>query len=212
MVNINTQEDFLRVLRENPEWREAVRAQILGEELLHLPAALQELTETVNRFIARQEQYNLNTHTRFDRIEGDLSFWKKDYTQRRMAESAEFIPLDMGIQYERNMTRGELARIALAAAEGRALTDELKSFRGADLVIVATDGDATKYLAVEISYTADQRDTSRAIRNARILQEQTGIPSVAVIASTRNTHEVQAEVDSGQVYWHYVPDHVLEPQ
>ena len=212
MVNINTQEDFLRVLRENPEWREAVRAQILGEELLHLPAALQELAETVNRFIARQEQYNLNTHTRFDRIEGDLSFWKKDYTQRRMAESAEFIPLDMGIQYERNMTRGELARIALAAAGGRALTDDLKSFRGADLVIVAIDGDATKYLAVEISYTADQRDTSRAIRNARILQEQTGIPSVAVIASTRNTYEVQAEVDSGQVYWHYVPDHVLEPQ
>ena len=212
MVNINTQEDFLRVLRENPEWREAVRAQILGEELLHLPAALQELTETVNRFIARQEQYNLNTHTRFDRIEGDLSFWKKDYTQRRMAESAEFIPLDMGIQYERNMTRGELARIALAAAGGRVLTDDLKSFRGADLVIVAIDGDATKYLAVEISYTADQRDTSRAIRNARILQEQTGIPSVAVIASTRNTHEVQAEVGSGQVYWHYVPDHVLEPQ
>ena len=57
MVNINTQEDFLRVLRENPEWREAVRAQILGEELLHLPAALQELTETVNRFVARQEQF-----------------------------------------------------------------------------------------------------------------------------------------------------------
>ena len=58
MTLINTPEEFLRALRENPEWREAVRAQILGDELLNLPAALQALTETVNRFVARQEQFN----------------------------------------------------------------------------------------------------------------------------------------------------------
>ncbi len=32
MTTINSQEDFLRALRENPEWKEAVRALILGEE------------------------------------------------------------------------------------------------------------------------------------------------------------------------------------
>ena len=230
MTTINSQEDFLRALRENPEWKEAVRAQILGEEMLHLPAALQELAETVNRFVARQEQFNdeqrlfndeqrqfndeqrqfnRNTMARFDRMEGDLSFWKKDYAQRRLASRSESIPSDMGIEFVRNMTYGELVNIAVGAAGGQALPDDLKSFRDADLVIVAVDSGETKYLAVEISYTADQRDTRRALRNARILEEQTGIPAVAVVASARNTHEVQAEVDSGQVYWHYLPAHSL---
>ena len=223
MTTINSQEDFLRALRENPEWKEAVRAQILGEEMLHLPAALQELAETVNRFVARQEQFNdeqrqfndeqrqfnRNTMARFDRMEGDLSFWKKDYAQRRLAIRSESIPSDMGIEFVRNMTYGELVNIAVGAAGGQALSDDLKSFRDADLVIVAVDSGETKYLAVEISYTADQRDTRRALRNARILEEQTGITSVAVVASARNTHEVQAEVDSAQVYWHYLPAHSL---
>jgi hypothetical protein len=226
MVNINTQEDFLRVLRENPEWREAVRAQILGEELLHLPAALQELTETVNRFVAKQEQFNdeqrqfndeqrqfnRNSQVRFDRMEGDMSTWKGDYSQRRVASRSEAIPIDIGMQFVRNMTFGELVAITQAAAGGQALTDELKSFRDADLVIIATDAGDTKYLAVEISYTADQRDTRRAIRNARILAEQTGHSSIPVIASARNTREVQEEVDSGQVYWHFMPDRYLQTQ
>ena len=38
MTTINSQDDLLRALRENPEWKEAVRALILGEELLQLPA------------------------------------------------------------------------------------------------------------------------------------------------------------------------------
>ena len=59
--------------------------------------------------------------------------------------------------------------------------------------------------AVEVSYTAGQEDTRRAIRNARILEEQTGQPARAVIASNRNTREVQAVIDSGQVYWHSLP-------
>ena len=34
MATINNQEDFLRALSENPDWREAVRLRILGDELL----------------------------------------------------------------------------------------------------------------------------------------------------------------------------------
>ena len=237
MTTINSQEDFLRALRENPEWREAVRALILGEELLNLPASLQRLSDTVDRFVARQEQFNdeqrqfnheqrqfndeqrqfnheqrqfnSNAVNRFDRIESDLSFWKKDYTQRRLASRSESIPSDMGIEFLRNMTYGELTKIAVAAAGGQALSDDLKSFRDADLVVIALDDGTTRYLVVEISYTADERDTRRAIRNARILEEQTGIPSTPVVASVRNTNEVQDMVVSGQVYWHYVPPHAF---
>ena len=45
MTTINSQEDFLRALSENPEWRAAVRAQILGDELLQLPAKFDAFVE-----------------------------------------------------------------------------------------------------------------------------------------------------------------------
>ncbi len=59
MTTINSQEDFLRALRENPEWKEAVRALILGEELLQLPARF-------NAFVDEQRQVN-------KRVESDIS-------------------------------------------------------------------------------------------------------------------------------------------
>ena len=37
MTTINNQDDFLEALRNNPQWRDAVRAQILGEDLMQLP-------------------------------------------------------------------------------------------------------------------------------------------------------------------------------
>lgn len=45
MTTINNQDDFLRALRENPEWKDAVRAQILGEELLKLPIQFNEFKD-----------------------------------------------------------------------------------------------------------------------------------------------------------------------
>ena len=194
----------MRALRENPEWREAVRAQILGDELLNLPAALQVLTETVNRFVARQEQFNerqeqfngemrqfreeqtqfndeqrqfndeqrqfnSNTLNRFGRMEGDISNWKRDYSERRVLDRSEAIPLGMGLKFVRNVPFRELTEVALDAAKGEALTADLKSFMDADLVILADDNGEAKYLAVEISYTAGPRDTRRAMRNAQVL-------------------------------------------
>ena len=241
MTTINSQEDFLRALRENPEWREAVRALILGEEMLDLPAALQRLSDTVDRFVANQDRFNEemrsfrsdqqtfneemrsfrgdqqtfneemrqfsgNALNRFGRMEGDISNWKRDYSERRVLNRSEVIPLGLGFKFVRNVPFRELAEIALDAAKGEALTADLKSFMDADLVIVADDNGETKYLAVEISYTAAPRDTRRAMRNARVLTEQTGYPSIPVIASIRNTREVQEEVDAGRVYWHQLAD------
>ena len=80
-----------------------------------------------------------------------------------------------------------------------------RSFVRADLVIEVTDSaGAIHYIAVEASYTADQRDTSRAQRNAALLTRLTGHPAHAAIASVRNVHEIQPLIDDGAVYW-YAP-------
>ena len=57
MTTINSQEDFLRALADNPEWKEAVRAQILGEELLQLPVRFNALMERMTLFIAEMTAF-----------------------------------------------------------------------------------------------------------------------------------------------------------
>ncbi len=59
------------------------------------------------------------------------------------------------------------------------------SFKDADLIIEAqtNDHDALRrFIAVEISYTADGRDTERAIRNAEYITKFLGIPTYAAVA------------------------------
>lgn len=58
MTTINSQEDFLRALAENPEWRAAVRAQILGDEQLQLPVRFDAFVEQVSAFVEEQKQFN----------------------------------------------------------------------------------------------------------------------------------------------------------
>ena len=47
MTTINTTDDLLRSARENPEFREAFRREVLTEELLDMPDRLKTLTATV---------------------------------------------------------------------------------------------------------------------------------------------------------------------
>ena len=66
MTTINTLDDFLQALDANPSWREAVRARILGEELLQLPVRFEA-------FAQEQKTWNTNVEARLNRIEGDMA-------------------------------------------------------------------------------------------------------------------------------------------
>ena len=48
MTTINTIDDFLKILDDHPAWLEAVRARILGHELLQLPSQVNALASQVN--------------------------------------------------------------------------------------------------------------------------------------------------------------------
>ena len=47
MVSINTSDDLIQLIRENPDFRATVRRELLTEELLEVPGRLQTLTTTV---------------------------------------------------------------------------------------------------------------------------------------------------------------------
>ncbi|MCS7066511.1 MAG: hypothetical protein NZL85_09630, partial [Fimbriimonadales bacterium] len=56
-VRIETFEDFLRVLREHPEWLDEIRRLILTEELLRLPLRFEALQARIEALEARFEAF-----------------------------------------------------------------------------------------------------------------------------------------------------------
>ena len=204
----------MRALEENPQWKEAVRALILGEELLQLPvqfiafagrvAAFIDQTEAFiseqRQFNSQQRQFNEAFVRRLNRVEGDVGIFRAFFARDALQSEATGIAMDLGLEYVRTVPREELTEMTRRAV-GRIPINELRSFRRADLVIEATDGSSTHYISVEASYTADQRDTDRAQRNARFLTEFTGQTAHPVIASVRNDHYAEQQIESGAVYW-----------
>ena len=69
MVTINTTDDLLRLLDENPEFREAVRQVILTQELISLPAAFGSFAAEMREFQS-EVRTELKTHT------NDIGFLK----------------------------------------------------------------------------------------------------------------------------------------
>ena len=70
---------------------------------------------------------------------------------------------------------------------------------------------ATHYIAMEVSYTAEGRNTGCAIRNAGYLTRFTGDPAHPAVASIRNDREIQNLIDNGQVYWYELEDRTPRP-
>ncbi len=69
--HIETIQDLIRILRDQPEWKEELRRLILTEELLALPAAFERFREDEFRPLAQ----------RVDRIEGDVQVLKQDVAE-----------------------------------------------------------------------------------------------------------------------------------
>ena len=98
----------------------------------------------------------------------------------------------MGLEFVRTLSARDLSDMA-----GNGLPRDIhRSFRNADLVIEATDGTDTRYIAMEVSFTADRRDCDRAIRNAGLITKFTGKSAQAAIASVRNDREAAESVES----------------
>ena len=221
MVTIHTTDDFLRAMDENPTWKEAVRRAILTEQLLNLPARFDEFTAEQRRVNAEQQRFNAEQRqtnadvkaalerldNRFVRLGDDIGTMKAYYSRSETARYADCIVHEMGFRRVRTLSQGDLIALESASDTTDMASGVLTSYRRADLVMETTDAaGATHYVVVEVSFTADERDTTRALRNARLITRFTGHPAHAAIASVRNVHEIQHFIDSGQVFWYELDD------
>ena len=198
---INTFEDILDAMERDPALRDTLRRHILTDELLQMPLRLEQ-------FITEQKDFNSNNLARMDRMEGDSGTLKGHWARNTAVSDAAGIAHDMGLEFVRTLTPSDLMELA-----GDQLgLDTGRSFRRADLVIEATRDRALQYVVLEVSYTADQRDSGRALRNALLLTQFTGRPATAGVASVRNTHEVEQLVESGELHWHPLEDRTPAPE
>ena len=205
---INTFEDILDAMERDPALRDALRRHILTDELLQVPLRLEQFITEQRAFNEDMRERTSNTLTRLDRMEGDSGTLKGYWARNTAVSDAAGIAQDMGLEFVRTLTASdlmEMSRNQLDRETGR-------SFRRADLVIEATKDGSPEYVALEVSYTADQRDSGRALRNAGFLTRFTGRKATAGVASVRNTHEVEQLVESGELYWHPLEDRAPAPE
>ena len=221
MTTINTSEDLLRLLREDPEFYEQARRLILTDELIALPerfatfaarvddfiAKQEQFNQRVDGFITQQEQFNQRVDSRFDRMERDLSHFKNRFSESQVADEAFTIAMAMGSTLVRVLSNSDLVQMTQHPAAQDLAQNDLISFTRADLVLEVDDEEGTRqFIAVEISYTADQRDTDRARRNADYITRFTGQPAQPAVASARNDNNIQGLIDDGAIRWYPLED------
>ena len=72
MATINTIEDLIQLLDDNPHWVEALRVRLLTRELIELPEKFAQFVEATNQRFDRVEERLDKGDVRMDRIERHL--------------------------------------------------------------------------------------------------------------------------------------------
>ena len=233
MAVFNTIEELVEILDENPQWIEALRARLLTRELMELPEKFAEFAEKTDKrfdslerqlgqFIEEMKKFVETTNLRFEELEQrvDRRFNKIDIDHGRFRAAhartatirhAPGIAADMGFQWTRNLSMHLLLNMVADGDTSGIDPIDLRKFRNADLVIEAVDDQSeTHYIAVEISYTADDRDTNRAIMFAEFLKKFTSHKAHAAIAALSIDHRIQNITQSGDVFWYRLEEDDLE--
>ena len=200
MTTINTSDDLLRLLREDAHFYEEARRLILTDELIRLPERFEEFASRTNQRFDRID-------ARFDRMERDGSQSKNRDSETQAVDQAAIIALTLGLDFVRRATTEELVRMTRRPAGQDLPQGDRISFSRADLVVEAFDAQGNRqFIAVEVSHTAGERDTRRALRNAEYLTRFTGETAHAAVAGVRNDRNIQSVIDSGQVRWYALED------
>ena len=224
---LKTQEEFRQEMAEFRQTQEEFRQSMaeFRQEMAEFRKTqdfilkeIADLRKTQNSILERLTVVEDNTRQNTVQI-GEL---KGLFMERSARDDAPIITSDMGLRWLKTLGRGDVVMIA-DEAQRSGLTagisrDHMRAFRRADLVIEAADSDGeTHYVAVEISYTANGRDTERATRHAEYITRFTGISAYAAIASVHIDNRIEdalteadprpLDVDhETKVFWSRLPE------
>ena len=170
---IKTFEEIRDALERDPALREALRRQILTDELLQMPVRLQRIETEVSTL-----KDNLSTlTTTVNKMGGDVSMLKgSDYESHVARLANRFLRRQLGVAATIFSSQRNQAALATllddAETRGNINADETDELDKTDLILTA-DG-PTDYILAEISITIQQHDVDRAAHRAALLAKATG--------------------------------------
>ena len=192
----------------------ADRMDQLADRMDQLADRMDQLAERVDQIAEQLAEFAAKADRRLENLErlrddiGALKGLATDSLARRVAPA---IALAMNLRLTKNLDGSDLSAMVVGQDLSGISSSQLESFLLADLIMETTDSDGrTLYVAVESSYTADGRDTHRAIRNAGYLTRFTGAPSRAAITAVRTDRNIDEQIASGAVHWYRLPDRLLQ--
>ena len=210
-TTIDTIEDLIRILDERPEWLEAMRSRLLTRELIEMPQRLAEFIEATNRRFEKVETNFRELKSDVKRLTDDVGNLKGAHAKSVAVAEADLIAESVGLRLTRLLAGQEIGDLSRSQDVSDIPRNEMISFRRADVIMEAADADGEAcYVAVEVSYTVNERDAVRAVRNANMLARFTGKPARAVVAGLRLDNRVKSEVESGKIFWHEMDAHALK--
>ena len=188
MTSIQTTEDFLRALTDDPGFRKAVREALMPEDdatMLALMAAilheLREMLGTEREMLGTQEGIRIS-----------LGHLVRDSLERRMGYA---LPSELRTGYgvrdmsvlvypdrEEAVTPDFLNHLDDARASGTITEDERERVLIADMIIAELGEDSrwTRFFAVEASSSINSEVLDRAVRTVEILERVRGLPVIPI--------------------------------
>ena len=220
MTTINNIADLVRIIREQPEWADAIRSILLSQELLELP-------ERFAKFVQRVDQKFDAIDQRFDDLTQDINARFQEVDARFQEVNAQLQGMNArfnllegqvgnlnGYVYEQRVRNGALVRaknilgledpqLALTRDTGRTVELDRLVNRALSSGVISPEqeeelqetdiiiaGTGNRHAAIEVSVTADNSDIQRARLRADILANVTG-GEVAPVIITANLNEPQ---------------------
>ena len=152
----------------------------------------------------------LATKNEVNQLRVDFGPIKAAYVSDKAKSEGPFIAQDMGFDYVRTLNPVDMFALTKGQDLSGISRGDLRSFHRADLIMQGTDERGQEYyIAVEMSYTADERDTTRAVRNAEYLERFTGRPARAAIAGLRRDRRIE-DIKQNEVFWYELPESIVE--
>lgn len=217
MTTINTIDDLVRILREQPAWAEAVRAVLLTDDLLDLPARFdrfvqsqEETNRHLSELLAELKEVSEDNRRRLNRVEGRLGNLEGGQYERTIrAKAMARCQLHFGFEgvYYALSQDGIadsrlLSAVCQALNEGLVSTADTGDLYEADLII---SGENNRHAVFEVSLTADDYDIRRARQQADILEGITGGAVTPVVITTRMDDARYAQADADEVTVFVIP-------
>ena len=169
-----------------------------------------EFIVETKEFIVTTNKHFDSLETRMQSIQDDVGMLKGAHARNAALREAPFIADGLRLRWVKDLTPVDLWELT-DRAPADIPTNQLRSFRRADLVAEATslDNGETCYIAVEISFTANGRDTTRAQRNAAFLAQFTGRRTYAAVAGMRRDRRIEELIEAGEVFWYQLDPAIL---